>query len=252
MEQNPFLAPLRFLKLPFYNKLWIILGVAFSAWVLLSAPTGWIYDLGVGIGIKQGQMPDQSVQIVHTQADVENFFFQDTPATVSKQDLIQCPLIRLRDPEFAGEHTNAQKRTTVISEYGTMSYPISFAEKLRIQLSAAGFYNSYYLAPLEDGSYVCVYFDDYLMLQSSDKLPTGYVRYATPEEKIMLHQMEEDYDVDPVYVLDMYRHGKVNWMVDFIIRFVVAMFVVVAGMSVHERLKKNSKKTNYYTSESEM
>ena len=84
------------------------------------------------------------------------------------------------------------------------------------------------------------------MLRPGDELPTGYIRYTTTEEKTMLHQMAEDYEVDPVYVLDMYRHGKVNWMVDFIIRFVVAMFVVVAGMSVHERLKKNSKKTNYY------
>ena len=42
-------------------------------------------------------------------------------------------------------------------------------------------------APLEDGAYVCVYFDDYLMLRSSDELPTGYIRYTTTEEKTMLH-----------------------------------------------------------------
>ncbi len=26
----------------------------------------------------------------------------------------------------------------------------------------------------------------------------------------MLHQMAEDYEVDPVYVLDMYRHGRLG------------------------------------------
>lgn len=31
----------------------------------------------------------------------------------------------------------------------------------------------------------------------------------------LLHQVAEDYEVDPVYVLDMYRHGKVSWMLDF-------------------------------------
>ena len=79
-------------------------------------------------------------------------------------------------------------------------------------------YNGYYLASLEDGSYICVYFDNYLMLRSGDELPTGYIRYTTTEEKNMLHQMAEDYEVDPVYVLDLYRHGKVNWMLDFAIR----------------------------------
>lgn len=71
-------------------------------------------------------------------------------------------------------------------------------------------YYSYYLVSLEDGSYVCVYFDDYLMLRSGDELPTGYIRYTTIEEKTMLHQMAEDYEVDPVYVLDMYHHGRLG------------------------------------------
>ena len=38
-----------------------------------------------GTGTEQGQTPDQSVSVVHTQADVEDFFFQSTPATVSKE-----------------------------------------------------------------------------------------------------------------------------------------------------------------------
>lgn len=238
MEQNPFLAPLRFLAMPFRKKVWIILGVAFFIWIILSAPTGWIYDLGVGTGTEQGQMPDKSVQMVNTQTDAEDFFFQATPATVSKEGLIQCPLMRLRDTEYAGEHTSTRKRTVVISEYVAMSYPINAVRKLLFQIFGVSAYNSYYLAPLQDGSYICVYFDDYLLLHSGGELPTGYVRYATTEEKTMLHQMTEDYEVNPVYVLDMYRHGKVNWMLDFLIRFVVAISVVVAVMSVLETRKK--------------
>ena len=229
MKWNP-LPPLkRFLALPWWKKLGSILAVFLSLWVIMGAPTGWIYDLGVGAGTKQGQTPNQYVSTIHTQSEVEDFFFQDIPATVPKDGLIQCPLLRLRDPEYAGEHKDARKRVVVISEYSTMDYPIHPVRKLLMSLFAAGSYNGYYLAPLEDGSYVCVYFDDYLLLQSGGDLHTGYVRYATTEEKIMLHEMAEDYEVDPVYVLDMYRHGKVNWMLDYAIRFVV---VIAAGVIV--------------------
>ena len=75
-----------------------ILAIIIVVWIVLGAfSTGWLHDLGAGTGTKQGQMPDASVQIVHTQEEVEDFFFQNTPATVSKNDLIQCPLMRLRD-----------------------------------------------------------------------------------------------------------------------------------------------------------
>ena len=30
-----------------------------------------------------------------------------------------------------------------------------------------------------------------------DELPAGYIRYTTTEEKTMLHQVAEDYEVDP-------------------------------------------------------
>ena len=88
-----------------------------------------------------------------------------------------------------------------------------------------------------DGSYVCVYFNDYLMLRPGDELPTGYIRYTTTEEKNMLHQMAEDYEVDPVYVLDLYRHGKVNWMLDFAIRAEVGVLLLLVGSVI--RVKKN-------------
>ena len=99
-------------------------------------------------------------------------------------------------------------------------------------------YNGYYLASLEDGSYICVYFDNYLMLRSGDELPTGYIRYTTTEEKNMLHQMAEDYEVDPVYVLDLYRHGKVNWMLDFAIRAGVGILLLVVGSVIVRDVKK--------------
>ena len=43
----------------------------------------------------------------------------------------------------------------------------------------------------------------------------------------MLNQMAEDYDVDPVYVLDMYRYGKVNWMLDLGLRLAVCVVAAV-------------------------
>ncbi len=94
-----------------------------------------------------------------------------------------------------------------------------------LQGLVGGFYNRYYLTELEDGSYLCVYFDDYLTLMGADEYPTGYVRYTTTEERWTLNQMAEDYDIDTVYVLDMYRHGKVSWMLDILLRL-AALFVM--------------------------
>ena len=233
MKRNSFLAQ------PLHKKIWIVLGVAFFLWVMLCAPTGWIYDLGDGTGTEQGQMPVASVSAVQDQADVEEFFFQDTQATVQKEGLVQCPLLRLRDIEYAGKHTSSRKRTVVISEYISMAYPISPVRRLLVHFLGAGVYNGYYLAPLEDGSYVCVYFDDYLLMGPGD-LPTGYVRYTTTEERNMLRQMKEDYAVNPVYVLDMYRHGKVSWIVDYLLRFAAAIFVIAAVSLVLDRGKKSA------------
>lgn len=217
--------------------------VAVAFWVILGGfPTGWIYDLKAGNGSEQGQKPDASVQALHTQDDVEDFFFKKIPATVSKDDLHQCPLMRLRDIGYAGKHTNARKRTVAFPEYKTMSYPVSFVQKAVNQFAGSALYNSYYLAPLENGSYVCVYFDDYLMLRSGKELPTGYVRYATTEEKKMLHGMAEVFEVDPVYVLDMYRHGKVSWMLDFVIRFVLVLLLGMIYLFAEKEIKKFFKK----------
>ena len=95
---------------------------------------------------------------------------------------------------------------------------------------------------LGDNSWLCVYFDDYLALTGTNPYPTGYVRYTTTEERRMLNQMAEDYDVDPVYVLDMYRHGKVNWMLDLGLRLavVLAVYLVVATVLEYWRRRKDA------------
>ncbi len=57
-----------------------IFAAAVTLWLVLGVHTGWLYDLRVGTGAEQGQLPDQSVQTVHMQDQVEEFFFQNTPA----------------------------------------------------------------------------------------------------------------------------------------------------------------------------
>ena len=91
---------------------------------------------------------------------------------------------------------------------------------------------------LEDGSWLCVYFDDYLTLTGADSYPTGYIRYTTTEERRMLNQMAKDYAVDPVYVLDMYRHGKVNWMLDMGLRLVAGFAIAIIVLSMEEAISK--------------
>ena len=54
----------------------------------------------------------------------------------------------------------------------------------------------------------------------------------------MLHQMAEDYEVDPVYVLDMYRHGKVNWILDLAIRAGIGLLLLVVGSAIVGGMKK--------------
>lgn len=225
-------SPKSILKLAF--------GIIFGLWLMMCAPTGWIYDLWAGTGTGQGQMPDSSVFVVHTQADVEDSYVQNRPITASKEGLIEAPLLRLRDTDYAGEHTsrrNGVRRTVTISEY----IPTADSASVRgflLDFLASGSYNRYYLAPLEDGSYICVYFDDYLMLHPGEQLPTGYVRYATAEEKAMLRQMAEEYEVDPVFVLDMYRHDKVSWMLDFAIRAGVGLLLLVVGSAIAGKIRQ--------------
>ena len=207
--------------------------------VLLAAPTGWLYDLRAGEGTGQGQRPSSDVQRLRRQEDIETFFLSSTPATVNGSELVACPLARLRDGAQEGVHTHHNsgvKRSVSVSEYIYADYPLPPFQRF-IQGFAGGYYNRYYLAELADGSWLCVYFDDYLAWTEAGNYPTGYVRYTTTEERRMLNRMAEDYDVNPSYVLDMYRHGKVNWMLDLGLRFGVLVVVIVLTTTVQKNWK---------------
>lgn len=242
IERNPFLAPLRLLKPPYHKRVLQILGVLLFVWMQVGFPAGWVYDLGGGTGTEQGQMPDSSVQVVRAQDELEDLRFWDVPVTVPKKDLIQCPLLHLRDPGVAGSFTNSKKMTHEISEYLFMDYPIGLMGKWRPWLGAT-YYNTYYLAPLEDGSYLCVYFDDYLTLLPGDRLHTGRVRYTTPEERTMLHGMAKHYAVKPEYILDMYRPEKCSLMAETTVRLIGTILATVGVWAVMERRKKGKKRT---------
>ena len=208
--------------------------------VLLAAPTGWLYDLRAGEGTGQGQRPGPDVQRLRRQEDIETCFLNSTPATVDGGELAACPLARLRDVGQAGVHTHHNsgvKRSVSVSEYIYTDYPLPPFQRF-VQGLVGGYYNRYYLAELEDGSWLCVYFDDYLTWTGADTYPTGYVRYTTTEERRMLNRMAGDYEVDPVYVLDMYQHGKVNWMLDVLLRLAVCMAAAVIVWGIKKAVSK--------------
>lgn len=208
--------------------------------VLLAAPTGWLYDLRAGEGTGQGQRPGPDVQRLRRQEDIETCFLNSTPATVDGGELAACPLARLRDVGQAGVHTHHNsgvKRSVSVSEYIYADYPLPPLQRF-VQGFAGGYYNRYYLAELADGSWLCVYFDDYLAWTGADTFPTGYVRYTTTEERQMLNRMAGDYEVDPVYVLDMYQHGKVNWMLDVLLRLAVCVAAAVIVWGIKKAVSK--------------
>ena len=217
-----------------------IVCAALALWMMLAAPTGWLYDLWAGTGTEQGQRPGEGVQQLRRQEDVETFFWAGTPATITGGELVACPLARLRDAEQEGTHYHRSygaKRAAYVSEYIFANYPLSPWQRT-LQGLVGGFYNRYYLTELEDGSWLCVYFDDYLTLTGGGEYPTGYIRYTTTEERRVLNQMQADYDVDPVYVLDMYRHGKVSWMLDVLLRLAVLAVVGIGAATVRSVWKK--------------
>ena len=208
--------------------------------VLLAAPTGWLYDLRAGEGTGQGQRPGPDVQRLRRQEDIETCFLNSTPATVDGGELAACPLARLRDVGQAGVHTHHNsgvKRSVSVSEYIYADYPLPPFQRF-VQGFAGGYYNRYYLAELADGSWLCVYFDDYLSWTEADNYPTGYVRYTSTEERRMLNRMAEDYDVNPAYVLDMYQHGKVNWMLDVLLRLAVCVAAAVIVWGIKKAVSK--------------
>lgn len=224
------------------DVLWNVICAALVLLVLLAVPTGWLYDLWAGEGTGQGQRPGADVQLLRRQEDIETFFLSSTPATVSDGERIACPLARLRDASQEGVHTHHNsggKSSVYVSEYIYADYPFSPLQRL-LQSLVGGYYNRYYLMELSDGSWLCVYFDDYLTLTQTDNYPTGYVRYTTTEERRMLNRMAEDYAVDPVYVLDMYRHGKASWMLDVLLRLIVCLAAAAIVMSLKKAVSKRS------------
>ena len=219
---------------------WIV-GAALALLVVLALPTGWLYDLRAGTGAEQEQRPGEDVQHLQRREEVETCFLNGTPATVDGGELAACPLARLRDVGQEGthyHHNGGAKWSVYVSEYITTDYPLPAWEYALQRVAAGGFYNRYYLMELGDNSWLCVYFDDYLTLTETDAYPTGYVRYTTTEERRMLNRMAGDYDVNPVYVLDMYRHGKVSWMLDAGLRLAVVLVVYVAMVAVREHCRK--------------
>lgn len=218
-----------------------ILYAALAFLVVLVFPTGWLYDLWAGTGTEQGQRPSADVQLLQRQEEVETCFLNSTPATVNDGELVACPLARLRDGAQEGvhaHHNSGVKRSVSVSEYIYADYPLPPFQRF-IQGFAGGYYNRYYLAELADGSWLCVYFDDYLAWTEADNYPTGYVRYTTTEERRMLNHMAEDYDVNPAYVLDMYQHGKVNWMLDILLRLAVCVAAAVIVWGIKKAVSKS-------------
>ena len=221
-----------------------ILCAALALLVVLALPTGWLYDLWAGTGAEQGQWPGGEIQCLQRREEVEACFLNGTPATVDGGELAVCPLARLRDAGQEGthyHHNGGAKRSVYVSEYITADYPLPAWEYALQRVAAGGFYNRYYLMELGDNSWLCVYFDDYLTLTGTDAYPTGYVRYTTTEERRMLNRMAEDYDVNPVYVLDMYRHGKVSWMLDAGLRLAVVLVVYVGVVAATACFKSRKK-----------
>lgn len=218
----------------------------FCLWIVMgSFPTGWIYDIGAPKGAAQGEWPDSSVSKLTGQESLESYFLQQAPTTVNGNNLIQCPLMRLRDVNWAGEHdtrVKRVKRTIHVSEYLTLSYPIPWWQKLLRVFVTGGSYNRYYLMELADSSYVCVYFDDYILLRNlllkDSVYPTGYLRQATANERSMLESMEEKYHVNASYVLDLYRHGKMSENIDLILRAVLGFMGTCVICFVWEQVKK--------------
>ncbi len=219
--------------------------IIIAIFIMLTLPTGWIYDLKAGTGTAQGQKTTQAVQQIFRQEDIQHLFYTNTPATVKGNNIVSCPLARLRDVEQKGIHYQRVRHTTrkvYISEYITTHYPPHHVENIFQKIISSGTYNRYHLIELPDGNWLCVYFDDYLALIRADNYPTGYIRYTTTTERNMLNQMAQYYTVDTVYMLDMYQYGKVNGIFDIVLRFIVLVVVIVIIVTIQDVLQKQKAK----------
>lgn len=222
-----------------------------SILVVLALPTSWVYDLGLKAGTEQGQRPSAEVRTLRTAGDFFTFIQAGEPATVSPEGLIPCPLARLRDGEQSNRriHYSAGRRSSRtfqgFDDYRVLPLDPGALDRLR-QLLLGNIYNSgYYLKPLEDGTYLCIYLDDCaFLLGEPEQLYTGRLRSVdAPEEARMLSAMEaEGYDVDTIFILDMYRHGKISQFTEILLRggiwFAGAFVAAFLHVSIKDRKKR--------------
>ena len=240
-------------KTTMLSRIMNAVGVLFILWMVMGGfPTGWLYDLGVGTGTKQGQKPGYGVQTIESKEEARKLFFEEdpVPATVEGTVFVRCPLMRLRDTSAKGNYQSWNRIShsidhSKVTEYRKLDYPVTTAQKVFTFLFAGASYNSYYLIQLEDGSYLCAFFDDYLMLQKvlggEVELPVGYIRGSTRSEYPMLYEMAKEYDVDFTLVLDMYRDGKGPWLLDKGLQLLFALTIVVSIETMLDKHKKRSK-----------
>ncbi len=235
MKDKTIISKIIEIALVFFILMWTVAG---------SFPTGWIYDLTAGRGTQTGQKPDASVSLIRREGDIKVACTHQVPVTVTGDTLVPCPLMKVRDRDEVGVHTyrpvRRRARTDkhyLVRTYETMPYPIPFMVKLMKPAS----HNQYHLIRLEDGSYLGVYFDDYLKLQkwfkSKIDLPVGYVRRSDQAERKMLKKMKADYNVNTDYILDMYNEDKVNHPEDTIIRYIFFLIFSIAAVWGFRRLR---------------
>ena len=106
---------------------------------MLTLPTGWIYDLKAGTGTAQGQKTTQAVQQIFRQEDIQHLFYTNTPATVKGNNIVSCPLARLRDVEQKG----TEKRVIVGFTKGDNS-PFFYAKFIEWGASSGPWSSQYY------------------------------------------------------------------------------------------------------------
>lgn len=209
-----------------------IIGTILFLILICIVPTGWIYDIGLSTGSKQGQWADNTVSIITNNNDIKEAYRHNTPSTINGGKFIACPLLQLRSKELKGTHTvrkRGRHHSYNISEYWTMPYPSSIFQNIIAYCLAEGLYNRYYLLKLNDGTYLCVYLDNYLLLRNillGNKYQTGHIRHAQSYEQTMLKKMGDNYNVNTFYILDMYRKGKQPGYIDMILRLLFGCVVV--------------------------
>lgn len=176
-------------KKPTLSKvlLWAI-GVVFVFWMVMgSFTTGWIYDLTAGTGTVPGTKPNATVeQLTGLSALESHVDWQNKAFTVTSDSFVFCALAKLRNPDEQGIH-RANRRAVNYKMYTHLRSPLTFSTKLIYSMGMSASFNNYYLVQLDDGNYVCAFFDNYHILGNLGggeiQLPSGYIRYADTDEK---------------------------------------------------------------------